>query len=119
MIAKRGERRWIEPLLTAAGAPTLPPVVPAGTVLGNVRLGPLRESGAASTATIVTAGGHDHPIAAATIRRLDPDALVDSMGTANLVYGETTEVTEPKLNPYLAFFGASDGQRWPILSRRL
>jgi xylulokinase len=25
------------------------------------------------------------------------------MGTANLVYGETTEVTEPKLNPYLAF----------------
>jgi xylulokinase len=97
------ERRWIEPLLTAAGAPTLPPVVPAGTALGNVRLGPLRETGAASTATIVTAGGHDHPIAAATIRRLHPDALVDSMGTANLVYSETTRVTEPRLNPYLAF----------------
>ena len=96
-------RCWIEPLLAAAGAPMLPPVVPAGTVLGNIRKGPLRESGAASTATIVTAGGHDHPIAAATIRRLDPDALVDSMGTANLVYGETTEVTEPRLNPYLAF----------------
>jgi xylulokinase len=96
-------RRWIEPLLTAAGAPTLPPVVPAGTVLGNVRKGLLRESGAASTATIVTAGGHDHPIAAATIRRLHPEALVDSMGTANLVYGETTGVTEPRLNPYLAF----------------
>jgi xylulokinase len=97
------ERRWIEQLLTAAGAPTLPPVVSAGTALGNVRLGPLRESGAASTATIVTAGGHDHPIAAATIRRLHPDALVDSMGTANLVYSETTKVTEPRLNPYLAF----------------
>jgi xylulokinase len=96
-------RRWIEPLLTAAGAPTLPPVLPAGTVLGNVRKGPLRESGAASTATIVTAGGHDHPIAAATIRLLHPDALVDSMGTANLAYGETTEVTAPKLDPYLAF----------------
>jgi xylulokinase len=96
-------RRWIEPLLATAGAPTLPPVVPAGTVLGNVRKGLLRESGAASTATIVTAGGHDHPIAAATIRRLHPDALVDSMGTANLVYGETTEVTEPRINPYLAF----------------
>jgi xylulokinase len=96
-------RCWIEPLLTAAGAPVLPPVVPAGTVLGNVRKGPLRESGAASTATIVTAGGHDHPIAAATIRRLHPNALVDSMGTANLVYGETIEVTEPRLDPYLAF----------------
>jgi xylulokinase len=102
-------RCWIEPLLTAAGAPMLPPVVPAGTVLGNVRKGPLRESGAASTATIVTAGGHDHPIAAATIRRLHPDALVDSMGTANLVYGETTEVTEPKLDPYLAFSVPSMG----------
>ena len=97
------ERRWIEPLLTAAGAPTLPPVMPAGAVLGGVRKGPLRESGAASTETVVTAGGHDHPIAAATIRRLHPDALVDSMGTANLVYGETTEVAEPRLDPYLAF----------------
>jgi xylulokinase len=89
--------------LKAAGAPTLPPVVPARTVVCGVRKGPLRESGAASAATVVTAGGHDHPIAAATIRRLHPDALVDSMGTANLVYGETTEVAEPKLDPYLAF----------------
>jgi xylulokinase len=102
-------RRWIESLLAAAGAPPLPPVVPAGTILGNIRPGPLRESGAASTATIVTAGGHDHPIAAATIRRLHPDALVDSMGTANLVYGETKEVTEPRLNPYLAFSVPSMG----------
>ena len=97
------KRCWIEPLLTAAGAPRLPPVVPAGTVVGGVRKGPLRESGAASTATVVTAGGHDHPIAAASIRRLHADALVDSMGTANLVYGETTEVAEARLDPYLAF----------------
>jgi xylulokinase len=97
------KRCWIEPLLTAAGAPRLPPVVPGGTVVGGVRKGPLRESGAASTATVVTAGGHDHPIAAASIRRLHADALVDSMGTANLVYGETTEVAEPRLDPYLAF----------------
>ncbi len=96
-------RRWIEPLLAAAGAPRLPPVVPAGTVVGGVRKGPLRESGAASAATVVTAGGHDHPVAAATIRQLHPNALVDSMGTANLVYGETTEVAGPRLDPYLAF----------------
>ena len=96
-------RCWIEPLLIAAGAPILPPVVPAGTALGSIRNGPLRESGAASTATVIVAGGHDHPMAAATIRRLHPDALVDSMGTANLVYGETTNVAEPRLNPYVAF----------------
>jgi xylulokinase len=102
-------RRWIEQLLEAAGAPTLPPVVPAGTVLGDVRNGTLRESGAALADTVVTAGGHDHPIAAATIRRLHPDALVDSMGTANLAYGETAEVTEPRLDPYLAFSVPSMG----------
>jgi xylulokinase len=48
-------------------------------------------------------------MAAATIRRLHPDALVDSMGTANLVYGETTKVTEPRRNPYLAFSVPSMG----------
>jgi xylulokinase len=31
------------------------------------------------------------------------------MGTANLVYGETTEVTEPRLDPYLAFSVPSMG----------
>ena len=31
------------------------------------------------------------------------------MGTANLVYGETTEGTEPRLNPYLAFSVPSMG----------
>jgi xylulokinase len=102
-------RRWIKPLLEAAGAPELPPVVPAGTVLGNIRKGPLLESGAVSATTIVTAGGHDHPIAAATIRRLHPGALVDSLGTANLAYGETTKITEPRLDPYLAFSVPSMG----------
>lgn len=97
------ERRWIEPLLTAAGAPALPPVLRAGTVVGSVRNGLLRESGAASAATVVVAGGHDHPMAAATVRRLYSGALVDSMGTANLVYGETRKVGGPRLNPYLAF----------------
>ena len=96
-------RCWIEPLLSAAGAPTLPPVVPAGTVLGSVRKGRLRDSGAASKDTWVVAAGHDHPIAAAAIRRLHPDALVDSMGTANLVYGETANVASPRIDPYLAF----------------
>jgi sugar (pentulose or hexulose) kinase len=80
-------------------APILPPVVPAGTVPGSGRNGPLRKSGAASAATVVVAGGHDLPMAAATIRRLHLEALVDSMGTANLVYGETTNVAEPRLNP--------------------
>ena len=80
-------RRWIEPLLEAAGAPPLPPLRLAGTPVGTMRAGALIESGAASAGTLLVAGGHDHPIAASTIRRLAPSARVDSMGTANLVYG--------------------------------
>ena len=53
-------------------------------------------------------------MAAAAIRRLDPDALVDSMGTANLAYGETTDVGEPRLDPYLAFSVPAHRQRSPV-----
>ena len=49
-------------------------------------------------------------MAAATIRRLHPDALVDSMGTANPGYGETTNVAKVTLNPDLPLPAAGDGQ---------
>jgi xylulokinase len=38
------------------------------------------------------AGGHDHPMAASAIRRMDKNARIDSMGTANATYGETTSL---------------------------
>ncbi|MDQ0472583.1 FGGY family carbohydrate kinase [Labrys wisconsinensis] len=95
-------RQWIEPLLAAAGAPPLPPLLEAGAIVAGVRKGPLRDSGAASAETLIIAGGHDHPIAAGTIRRLAPTARVDSMGTANLVYGEAPVPTLPRLDPFLA-----------------
>jgi xylulokinase len=88
------DRGWIKELLAASGAPGLPAILNAGEIVGGVRKGPLRDSGAASPETRVVAGGHDHPIAAMMIRRFDRDARVDSMGTANLIYGETT--TSPK-----------------------
>ena len=97
------ERRWIEPLLDAAGAPPLPPVVPAGRVLGCVRGGPLVSSGAAGTSTAVVAGGHDHMIAASAVRRLSEKAIVDSMGTANLIYAEKANVPAPRTDPLVAF----------------
>ena len=96
-------RRWIEPLLDAAGAPPLPGLIEAGTPVGTLRSGPLTRSGAASVETLVVAGGHDHPVAATAIRRLAPDARVDSMGTANLVYGEAGGPAEPDFDPFMAF----------------
>jgi len=70
----------------------LPPVVPAGTVLGELRstrLSPLLSSDA-----IVVAGGHDHPVAASVVQRQDPGAPLDSMGTAEVVVRSVT--TKPR-----------------------
>jgi len=95
-------RRWLANHLEAAGAPALPPVVAAGTVVGTMVPGPLVDSGAVSTSTLLVAGGHDHPIAASAVRRIDPNAVVDSLGTANLIYGETG-AGEARADPYIAF----------------
>lgn len=96
-------RCWITPLLEAAGAPPLPELGIAGRPVGTMRAGPMIESGAASAGTLLVAGGHDHPIAASAIRRLAPSARVDSMGTANLVYGEAAGLAEPRFDPFMAF----------------
>ncbi len=102
-------RRWLASHLEAAGAPALPPVMRAGTVVGTIAPGPLVDSGAVSTSTLVVAGGHDHPVAASVVRRIDPTAVVDSLGTANLVYGETDAI-EPRADPYIAFSVPALGQ---------
>jgi xylulokinase len=97
------KREWLDELLQACHAPKLPPILKAGAIVGGVRDGPLRQSGAASSETLVVAGGHDHPIAATLIRRLDPNARVDSMGTANLLYGETEGIAVQKRSQLLAY----------------
>lgn len=82
-------RRWIDELLVASAAPALPPVLPAAAIVGRMKRGRLLDSGAASRDTVLVAGGHDHPVAASFIRRHATDAIVDSMGTAELIYAET------------------------------
>ena len=102
-------RTWIGPLLEACAAPPLPPVVPAGTVVGTVVRGPLLECGAAGRGTLLVAGGHDHPVAAAAIHRLDPAARVDSIGTANVVYGEAPAFVPDRLDPLVAITTRVEG----------
>lgn len=98
-----GHREWIEPLLDYCHAPQLPEVLRAGEAVGTVRTGRLTRSGAASENTLVVAGGHDHPVAAAMIQRIDPVARVDSIGTANVVYGESATFPLDRFDEYLAF----------------
>lgn len=104
-----GRRRWIEPLLARSLAPPQPPVVVAGTVIGTVRSSRLRLTGAASEATLVVAGGHDHPVAAHAIHRLAADARVDSMGTANVIYGDAPRFEVSDYDPLISFTASIEG----------
>ena len=105
----RGE--WVGELLTAIAAPPLPEIKGAGQIVGGIRAGRLRETGAASSETIVAAGGHDHPVAASVIRRFDPKGLVDSLGTANLLYGELPMKRPLPRIPGLAFSIPPSGEK--------
>ena len=82
-------RRWIDELLAASAAPPLPQVLPGGATVGRMRSQTLLASGAVDRDTALVAGGHDHPVAASYIRRKAANAIVDSLGTAELIYAET------------------------------
>jgi xylulokinase len=112
-------RCWIEPLLTAAGAPTLPPVVPAGTALGSVKNG---------AATRERSGVHSDRSCSrwtrsSNGRRRDPavesrrSGGLDGNGQFGLRRNDKRGRTEAQSLPGL--FGGGDGQRWPLLPRRL
>ena len=82
-------RRWSAEALAFAGAPPLPRALKTGEVAGMAGSGRLREAGVVSSNTLIVVGGHDHPIASSAILRLNGEARIDSLGTANAIYGET------------------------------
>jgi xylulokinase len=86
-------RSWLPTFLAYCNAPPLPKIIEAGEVVGTMQHGRLMQSGAVNANTLLVAGGHDHPMAASAIRRIDRNARIDSMGTANATYGETTSLT--------------------------
>ncbi|NMD08178.1 MAG: hypothetical protein GYA66_09385 [Phyllobacteriaceae bacterium] len=86
-------RQWIPELLNKAKAPPLPEGLVAGSIVGTVQPGPLRASGAAGASTLIVVAGHDHPIASNAVMRIDPLARIDSIGTANALFAETTTPT--------------------------
>jgi len=112
-------RRWSAEALAFAEAPPLPRLLRTGEVAGTAGPGGLRDAGAVSSATLIVAGGHDHPIASSAILRLNDRARIDSLGTANAIYGETRapspdidgslEATVPAMcGPGLALVGVTE-----------
>ncbi len=86
------KREWIDELLTASYALPIPPILGAGSRVGAVKRGKLLSSAAVNNKTVIAVGGHDHPAAANVVRSYDQHALVDSLGTANLLYAESQSV---------------------------
>ena len=84
-----GAREWLPKLLRDCGAPPLPPVLSGGSEVGIARSTRLREAGTIADDTMVVAGGHDHPMAASLVCGAVEGAILDSMGTAELVYVES------------------------------
>lgn len=97
------KRGWIEELLAACHAPPVPETRVAGQVVGVMNNARLIEAGVVTAETLLVAGGHDHPIAASAIKRLTPDARIDSLGTASVLYAETCHFSLAENDPLIAY----------------
>jgi sugar (pentulose or hexulose) kinase len=71
--------------LTLGSEHLLPKVVPTGDAVGTVDSARLRAAGVIASDAIAVAGGHDHPIGGWGVNQLIPGAVLDSMGTAEVI----------------------------------
>lgn len=103
------DRQWETSMLDAVGAPPVPEVRGGATIVGGIRGGPLTQVGCVSSRTVVGVGGHDHPVAASVFADMNTRTVVDSLGTANLLYGELNPSLTLSHSPGLAFSVPPDG----------
>lgn len=87
------ERRWATGLLAGLGLPAqlLPPLVPPGTVLGEMRPRIALEVGLQDCPPVIAPATHDTASAVAAIPNLDEESAYISSGTWSLVGVETRE----------------------------
>lgn len=85
------DRQWAADRveLTLGSTGTLPPVVATGDVVGELRSEGLRLAGVLAADAITVAGGHDHPIGGWGVDQMAPGAVLDSMGTAEVVVAQS------------------------------
>jgi len=89
--------QWALELLIRLGIPThfLPPMVPPGTVLGDVRPELMTEVGLQQPVPVIAPGSHDTASAVAAIPGLDAHSAYLSSGTWSLM---GVEIPEPIIN---------------------
>lgn len=69
----------------------LPEVLHSGEPVGPWRSTRLAEAGVLRPDSVVVAGGHDHPIGGWGVDRMHPGAVLDSMGTAEVVVAQSPQ----------------------------
>ncbi len=74
---------WVQEVLPD-GVKQLPPIVPSGKILGYT--GTSAQDWGLGPDVAVVVGGHDHPVGAIGAGVVDSSAMLDSMGTAELLY---------------------------------
>lgn len=90
---RSSDRQWAADRvqLTLGSTELLPPVVPSGSVVGRMTSPALRAAGVLDPEAIVVAGGHDHPIGGWAADQLTPGAVLDSMGTAEVIVAQAPD----------------------------
>lgn len=91
------ERRWARELLAQLEIPNhfLPPVVPSGTVLDDMRPEVIAEVGLRYPVPVIAPGSHDTASAVAAVPGLDTQSAYISSGTWSLM---GVEIPEPIIN---------------------
>ncbi len=85
------DRLWaVERVLQTLGSTELlPPLIPAGEIVGDLVSPRLSASGVIAGDAITVAGGHDHPVGGWGADQLMPGVVLDSMGTAEVVVAQS------------------------------
>jgi len=95
-------RRWADDrvALTLGNMAWLPPVLPTGSVVGPVRHPEPGVSSPFTTEAVVVAGGHDHPVGGWGITQINANAILDSMGTAEVVAMQMPEYPATEISAF-------------------
>ena len=81
--------------LTLGSVDLLPPVRPTGHLAGPLSSQRLRDEGVLGRDAVVVVGGHDHLIAGWGAEQLSAGAVLDSMGTAEVIVARPAHSTHP------------------------
>ena len=85
------QHEWVaERVIASLGSlKLLGPVLRAGDIVGPLISKRLTEAGLLSDDAVVVVGGHDHPIGGWGVDQMHPGAILDSMGTAEVVVAQS------------------------------